>query len=283
MAELTGGINGPVKGKAGDLVFYNYRGKTYVRMKPRKRRKKRSADEKSNTTRFSQVQAWMKPVADFVKYGFKNYGVSDVGYRSAVSYALNNNAVQGAYPKQFIDPSLIRVTGGELPVPASASAVLEEGNCIRFTWDKGNVESIRRNDQAMLLVYSPKKPGTDHSTVDYKVTGAFRKDGTDTLRAYPALYDQEFHMYLGFVNPDRTQQSDSLYLGSIFIPGLPQDELFKTYAASREATASKKKASKIKAEDKVLDIARNLIKMGLAATDIAAATGLSIEEIGNLS
>ncbi len=281
MAELTGGINGPVKGKAGNLVFYNYRGKTFVRMRPRKRRKKKTADEKSNTTRFSRVQTWMKPIADFVKYGFKDYGTSNVGYRSAVSYALRNEAVQGTYPNQSIDPSLIRVTGGELLAPAFASAILEEGNYIRFTWDKGDVESIRRNDQAMLLVYSPEKPGTNHATVEYKVTGAFRKDGTDTLPVSPALCDQEFHMYLGFVDPDRTQQSDSLYLGAIFMPGLPQDELFKVNAATRKARASKKQASKIKVEDKILNIARNLQKMGLAPADIAAATGLSIEEIGN--
>ncbi len=279
MGELTDGLNGPIRGKVGKLVYYTLRGKTIVRTVPKKRGKKRTLKGKTNTTGFARLQKWMKPIGGFVKYGFKDYGTSDVGYRSAISYALNNEVIQGTYPNQFVDPSRIRVTGGELPVPASASAVLEEGYVIRFNWDPGDLSEMRKDDQAMLLVYAPANP--EHiGRVKSKLTGAFRKEGTDTLSVSAERSDQEFYVYLGFVNDQRTQQSHSQYLGSIFIPGLEQEELFVVRLANqKKAIEETKKEPKLTAEERALSIARNLRNMGLADEDIATATGLSLEAI----
>ena len=281
MAELVGGVNDPVRGKVGNVVFYMRNGKAFVRSRPRKRGKKRTVKGKINTTGFAKVQKWMKPIGEFIRYGFKDYGTSEVPYRSAVSYALNN-AIEGTYPNQFIDPSLVRVTGGDLLMPQSASFVLEEGGIVRFNWDKGDVSSMSSQDQAMLLVYSPDTDGKDEKAFQFKVKGAFRREGTDILPILPARYDQEFHVYLGFVNADRTQQSHSMYLGSIFLPGMEQEELFESYKLSHKIIPAKIKDSLISARDKTLDIAKNLRNIGLSDADIAATTGLSLEDLENL-
>jgi hypothetical protein len=173
------------------------------------------------------------------------------------------------------------VTGGELQVPVSASAVLEDGNSIVFNWDRGDFSEADADDQAMLLVYSPKTIEDEESVV-HKLTGAFRKEGMDTLPVQVERYDQEFHVYLGFVNAQRTQQSNSQYLGSILIPGMEQEELFKFRTASREPKANIKEPSKLTIEDRTLDIARNLRNMGLTDADIAVATGLSLEVISKI-
>ena len=278
MGELTEGINGPVRGKVGNLVYYERDGKTFVRTKPRKRGKKRTEGEKNNTTGFAKVQEWMKPIAPFIKIGFKDYGVSKVPYKSAVSYALNN-AIQGTYPNQFVDPSLVRVTGGDLPMPEWANFVLEEAGIVRFNWDKGNLDSKRSKDQAMLLVYSPTTKSKNQTARMAKVNEAFRRDGTDIALVQPARYDQEFHLYLGFVNSERTQQSHSQYLGSIFIPGMEQDELFETFKSNSKIRNFKMQEAIMSARDKTLDIAKNLRNIGLTDADISATTGLSLEEL----
>ncbi len=282
MAELVGGVNDPVRGKVGNVVFYTRNGKGYVRSRPRKRGKKRTAKEKNNTTGFAKVQQWMKPIGEFIRHGFKGYGTSQVPYRSAVSYALNN-AIQGTHPNQFIDPSLVRVTGGDLPMPQTASFVLEEAGIVRISWDKGDLDSMRSQDQAMLLVYSPDTQGKDKKDQMFKVAGAFRRDGTDILAVIPKRYDQEFHIYLGFVNSDRTQQSHSMYLGSIVIPGMEQEELFKNYRSTTKIAIVKMKEAEISARDKTLDIAKNLRNVGMSDPDIAAITGLSLEDLEKLS
>ena len=281
MAELSEGVNGPLSGKVGNVVFYTRNGKTYARIRPRKRGKKRTVKEKNNTTGFAKVQKWMKPIGRFLKYGFKDSGISEVPYRSAVSYALNN-AIHGAYPNQYIDPSLVRVTSGELTVPKFANVVLEEGGIVRFTWDKGDSTSRCRDDQAMLLAYSPETQDRNDESHQYKVISAFRREGTDTLEVFPARYEHEFHFYLGFVNEERTQQSNSMYLGSILVPGMEQDELFATFDENRRIKATKKAEAAVTVKDKTLDIARNLRNMGLTDQDIATATGLSLAVIEGL-
>ena len=280
MAKLLDGIDGPVSGKVGNLVFCVRNGKTYVRRRPGPRGKKRTTKEKNNTTGFAKVQQWMEPIAYFLKFGFKDSGVSDVPYRSAVSYALENS-IQGTYPNQSIDPASVLVTNGKLEMPKSASIVLEEAGIVRFIWDKGDLRRKDKEDQAMLLAYSPKTQGHDEAH-QYKIMAAFRGAGTDTLEVFPARHDQEFHFYLGFVNAERTQQSNSVYLGSILVPGLEQDELFATFDENREIKAIKYAEARITANDKTLNIAGNLKKMGLSDSDIAAATGLSLEAIAQL-
>ena len=282
MAELVGGVNDPVRGKVGNVVYYMRNGKAFVRSRPRKRGKKRTVKGKINTTGFAKVQQWMKPIGEFIRYGFKDYGASEVPYRSAVSYALNN-AIQGTYPNQFIDPSLVRVTGGDLPMPQTASFVLEEAGIVRISWDKGDLDSMRSQDQAMLLVYSPDTQGKDKKDLMFKVAGAFRRDGTDILAVIPKRYDQEFHVYLGFVNSDRTEQSHSMYLGSISIPGMEQEELFEAYRSTSKTAVVKMKEAVISARDKTLEIAKNLRNVGMSDPDIAAITGLSLEDLEKLS
>ena len=281
MAKLLDGINGPASGKVGNLVFCIRNGKPYLRSRPRKRGKKRTVKEKNNTTGFAKVQQWMEPIALFLKYGFKDDGISEVPYRSAVSYALNN-AIQGEYPNQSIVPSLVRVTSGELELPKFASAVIEEGYIVRFSWDKGDLTSINSKDQAMLLAYSPETLEQRHRTHECKVMGAFRREGTDTLEIFPARHDQEFHFYLGFVNAERTAQSNSMFLGSILVPGLEQEVLFATFKANEKIKVIKKAELGITVSDKTLDIARNLRNMGFSDNDIATATGLSLELIAEM-
>ena len=134
----------------------------------------------------------------------------------------------------------------------------------------------------MILVYSPYGENKNHESHMAKANGAFRKDGTDILLIQPARYDQEFHFYLGFVNSERTQQSKSIYLGSTFIAGMEQDELFDTFKSISPIRTTKMREAEMSARDKAFEIARNLRNIGLTDADITATTGLSLEDLENL-
>jgi len=69
MAKVTGGVEGMVSGKVGPIVFVNFKGKNYVRIAP-KTRKKNSWSPKQVTYRkkFSAVCAfWRGSVPQKVK------------------------------------------------------------------------------------------------------------------------------------------------------------------------------------------------------------------------
>ena len=144
-----------------------------------------------------------------MKVGFKDYGTLTGGYKSAVSN-VRLNAVEGVYPDQFVNPALVKVSGGDLAAPETAEASLEGDDLLRFTWSKkGGIPY----DQAMLLAYDPINQQTFMQTA-----AGFRKDGTDTLQLYRINKVATYHIYLGFVAKDRSRQAHSLYLGTVELP-----------------------------------------------------------------
>ena len=209
MAEIPDGPYGAMRGKEGNLVGYVLHGKNFLRQKPSKRTGVTSDAELANRDKFRIVQSFVKPILEFVKVGFKDYGTLTGGYKAAVS-GVRMNAIEGKYPDQYVNPALVKVSGGDLAAPETAEAILEVDDVLRFTWStKGGIPY----DQAMLLAYDPINKQTFMQTA-----GGFRKDGTDTLQLRCINKAATYHIYLGFVAKDRSRQAHSLYLGTVDIP-----------------------------------------------------------------
>ncbi len=217
MGKVTGGINGPVSGKVGTAVFYTLNGENFVRSVPGKRTGKKTIKEKSNTSGFAKVQSFMKPLKIFLRIGFKGYGSKTGGYKGAVSYALNN-AIQGEYPNQFVDPEKVRVSGGELHFPSSSTMVLDENNVLQFSWSVEEGENGNAYDQVFMLAYSPSENKRLSGKKAGQPTGAFRITGKDSLRVSAEKKAIEYHVYMGFVARDRSCQAHSLYMGKVSVP-----------------------------------------------------------------
>jgi hypothetical protein len=217
MGKAPKGLMGPVSGKVGNHVFYVVNGETNVRSLPSERTGKKTLREKSNTSGFAKVQAFLRPVKLFLKVGFKDYGTVTGGYRAAVSYALKN-AVRGEYPDQYIDPALVRVCGGDLHFPLAYEIVLEPGNVLRFNWSQEIGDNGNPYDQIFMLAY---KPADEVMVSGSKVgvsTGALRLTGTDSLQLSAGRKPQEYHVYMGFIAKDRSCQSPSQYMGKVLVP-----------------------------------------------------------------
>ena len=73
MARLINGINGPFVGKAGAVIGYTVNGVGYMKGLYKKRTKKPKEGEALNRKKFAAAQAWLQPVTDFVRVGFKGY------------------------------------------------------------------------------------------------------------------------------------------------------------------------------------------------------------------
>jgi hypothetical protein len=209
MAEIPDGPYGAMRGRAGNLVGYVLNGKNFLRVKPGKRTGVTSEAELANRDKFRKAQNFAKPLLEFVKVGFKDYGTATGGFKAAVS-SVRLNAIEGEYPNQFVNPALVKVSGGNLAAPETAEASLDENNVLRFTWSKKGGLAY---DQAMLLAYDPEIEKAFMQTA-----AGFRKDGTDTLQLFPMHKDAKYHIYLGFVAKDRSRQAHSIYLGTVEIP-----------------------------------------------------------------
>ncbi|RZK78503.1 MAG: hypothetical protein EOO92_11010 [Pedobacter sp.] len=217
MAKAPNGINGPVSGKIGNAVFYSVGEDHFARSLPQKRSGKKTKKEKSNTGGFAKVQSFMKPIKVFLRVGFKNYGSKTGGYKAAVSYALKN-AVEGEYQDRYVNPEKIRVSGGELHFPITASATLKNDNILQFNWSTEIGENGNSYDQVFMLAYAPPENETLSGRKEGQAIGAFRYSGTDELQLFSDNEVVEYHVYMGFVSKDRTSQAHSMYMGKVVVP-----------------------------------------------------------------
>ena len=200
---------GAFSGKIGPVVGATWRGIPYMRVRPSKRTIPAREKEKANRNKFAMAHWWLQPVIEFVRWGFKGYSDRMQGFIAAKSYLLKN-AFENNGNGWVINPTLVKLSHGDLPLPKNITINKVAPDLLQFSWDGANVNNGDRCDQAMLLAYD-----IDDGVAIENTTGQFRSTGADTLQIIPRSPEKTYHVYIAFVAADRSRQSDSVYLGTI--------------------------------------------------------------------
>ncbi len=206
MARLVNGINGPIIGKVGTVTGTYRNGKAYIKAN-NIRRAKQTPNELIAKERFATAHYFLKPLLDYVREGFKHQ--EKKGYNGAKSYTLLN-AMEGEPMHSNVNPALVKVSLGDLPLSKDLAVRYEDEHLI-FTWNTEKVERGSLYDQLMPLAYFIHPT---HQRARYQTTGALRKTGTDSLYVGPTK-GLVFHVYVAFNAADRSQNSESVYLGTV--------------------------------------------------------------------
>jgi hypothetical protein len=208
MGILISGPNGPIIGKVGAIHGSSRNGIHYVKGPYKKRTQKVSQKELLNRKKFALAQAWLAPLLDFVRAGFRGYSQRSQGFIAAKSWILKNALISDADGLR-IDPTLMKVSSGDLKNPTNITVSPTETGDLNFTWDASSGGSDL-SDQIMMLAYN-----VESGSAYYNITGQFRSVGADTLRM--SSPQGNFHVYAAFNASDRSRQSDSIYLGVVKI------------------------------------------------------------------
>ncbi|HEX6431411.1 MAG TPA: DUF6266 family protein [Niastella sp.] len=209
MARFTQGINGPFQGKVGTVIGATWKGIPYMRALPKKRTSEPSMLEMTNRKKWALSQRWLKPVVDFVQIGFKGYSLKSEGFVAAKSYLLKN-AFEGEAPDIYINPALVKVSFGDLPLPETMQITSHDGKLVHLSWDTTFSEGkAHEGDQIMLVAYN-----IEAELANCNLFGQLRKTGADVARL-PSSKPGTYHLYAAFIAHDRSRQSDSIYLGTV--------------------------------------------------------------------
>lgn len=195
-------------GKVGSVIGSSRNGKDYVKGLHKKRTKKVSKTELANRSKFTIAQNWLSPVLDYVRQGFKGYSAYSYGFIAAKSHLLLN-AVEGVKPNFTINPALVKVSFGTLPLSNNIAVEKVKPKTLKFTWNKDWDSGGSDYDQVTLLAYD-----IENENSYYSLMGEFRKTGSDVLKLGSGK-GRTYHIYLTFIADDRSRQSDSVYLGTI--------------------------------------------------------------------
>jgi len=211
MAKLINGINGDIRGTVGSVVGSSWKGEPHIKKKYKNRTKKITPKEKGNRNKFADSQFWLKPLLDFVRVGFKGYTKRVEGFSAAKSY-LSRNAFEGEQPHVRINPALVKVSFGDLPLSNDLAVALTAPGQLTFTWDPAMVNDTAPEDQVMMLAYN-----IEDKKAYYTTTGQFRSTGADTLQITDTTQKRTYHLYMAFNGYDRMRRSDSVYLGAMTV------------------------------------------------------------------
>ncbi len=206
MARLVNGINGPIIGKVGTVTGTHRNGKGYIKAN-NVRKAKQTPNELIAKERFATAHYFLQPILSYVREGFRHQPKK--GYNGAKSYTLLN-AIEGEPMHSHVNPALVKVSLGDLPLSKDLAVRYENGELI-FTWNTEKPEGGSLYDQLMPLAYYQHPT---HQRVRYHTTSALRKSGTDSLEVGPTK-GLVYHVYVAFTSADRSQNSDSLYLGTV--------------------------------------------------------------------
>ena len=208
MGRLINGINGPIQGRIGTVIGSSWRGIPYVKGPYKKRTAKVSTAETNNRNKFGEAHFWLQPLLKFVRGGFKDYMEKADGFLAAKSHLLAN-AFEGVAPDMHINPALVKVSWGSLPLSADISVSKIAPGQLQFSWDPAWLGVGHNKDQAMMLAYD-----IENGNAYFTTMGQFRNAGTDVLPTDPAP-GKTYHIYCAFNAGDRSRQSDSVYMGAI--------------------------------------------------------------------
>lgn len=211
MATYSDGINGNFKGKVGTVIGSSWKGIPYMKSLYHKRTIPPHKMEQQNRNKFGMAHRWLQPVTEFVRAGYKGYSSTVEGFLAAKSCLLKNAFVPDG-DNMVIDPALVQVSYGDLPLPANITAVKTAANELQISWDAVDKKYEEAYDQIMILAYA-----IEFGEATLNTTGQFRYAGTDKLYIPASIPEETYHIYVAFVAADRSRQSASVYLGTINI------------------------------------------------------------------
>ncbi|WP_276348685.1 DUF6266 family protein [Daejeonella sp. JGW-45] len=217
MAHLHSGIMGPVSGKIGNLVYYTYRGKCYVRQAPKKTKKRPTLKQKIQRVKFGIAARFVSPVAKLVNYSYKQFNRRKTGVNVLIRDILND-ALIGKYPNFGIDYSRVELLRGSLPWSKGVLFHTEGSRDLDISWELW-ADGAHLEDELIVMTY-----WCNARKWLFAEGVAQRLQGSCTLHIEAPIDEGPVQVWMAFRSPDRRTFSNSEFLGEVIMHKSPSYE-----------------------------------------------------------
>jgi hypothetical protein len=210
MATFKNGINGGFTGKVGSVIGYELNGKWVMKALPglSAKNKKGTVNQKACRSGFTRMQYFLQPLIPFIRVGYNLE--SKLRMMTAHNAAKSYNMLHALDENGDIDCASVRLTFGNL-IGVENPAVVKADAGLHFSWSNNAGNSwIRETDQIMVMAYNVKE-----QRAYFKLSGARRIDGLETIEIPVFEQGNEFHTWISFISDDRQSISMSSYTGNI--------------------------------------------------------------------
>jgi hypothetical protein len=213
MAKIRKGKLGPVSGKIGPIVGATWKGISYIRTRPKKKKKKnklkRSPAQIAAQEKLKFMNLILVPFHEFITVGFANEAVEKTEISAAFS-ANYNTMISGVYPDLEADYSKLILSVGKLPMINDVKMILEDSEMLKLTWKSDVVKKTAFNDQLMFVAYSPEL------NMSFGFTGGVNRAYKECdIKIQEPFIGKTLEVYVGMTSFNRKSIANSMYLGRI--------------------------------------------------------------------
>ncbi|HEX6431546.1 MAG TPA: DUF6266 family protein [Niastella sp.] len=209
MAQMSSGLLGSIRGKAGDKVYYVRKGKQCVRSVPKKSSKEPSRSQLEQRAKMAKAIFFVSSLKQLLSISYRHYFKHRTPSNEVVKQILRS-AITGVYPDFNIDYSKVLVSLGHIAKNPSARASAAK-NEINFAWNTICIGGSYNNDRSILIAYCEAL-----NRCIFTSTGPIRRTGEATLPV-PDFRGQLIHTWLSFISEDGKNVADSVYTGAVWV------------------------------------------------------------------
>jgi len=205
MAKMKRNIGDLVSGKIGNVVFVRMGGESYVRSAPKRTKESWSGVQNLYRKRLCSISALWRSIRNIeIQKIWTTAAVKMTGYNLFIKKNMDALSISG----DLIDPKLIQVSDGSLPIPLLKLSSLPENPRYAIYWKNDiNLAKQRLTDSLMFMTYSDLHFSTPTAT------GVTRANIGCVLDKPPIdPLSKLGHVYFFFQNSQQTLFSPSVSL-----------------------------------------------------------------------
>jgi hypothetical protein len=179
MATYKQGVHGDFSGRVGNIVGSSWKGRSVMKIRPAKVNNPRTPAQQANRGRFSLMGRFLSTQSRLIRIGWNAVAQNTTAFNEAMRFNLAE-AIGGEHPDQFIDFSKIKLSSGQLPVPANLQAAGASAQSLNLTWENNSGQELANgSDLLMVGLYN------QDSEEGYTLTGNFTREQEAALIALP--------------------------------------------------------------------------------------------------
>ena len=203
MGKIKSSVEALVSGKVGPVVYYQLRGKSYVRVVQNRKKDSWSPKQKLQRQRFLKVsQLWKQLKSTRIAQIWKLATQEMNGY----VYFMKINMPAFGPDGSLTNPRELQLSAGKLRLPLDLTATKQSAgsSTVEVSWENDpNLKEVRLQDELMMVsyangVYSVLSP-----------TGLERSAQSGTF-ILPVLPVNATHVYLYFASKDKLEYTESV-------------------------------------------------------------------------
>lgn len=215
MGRYKKGILGNFNGKVGTVIGSVWRGIRYMRSLPDITGNNPSPAQLNIRAKFALVNQFCQRLKTLFLIGYQKFTRGVTPMNAATGYHLKNAVTGTSAANYAINYEEVMFSVGNLPEPESPLVAITAAAKLDFSWTDEtdpDEDPTGSTDLATVLAYSIEK---DKFT--RKVAAAPRSAEAYVLQLPLDWSGDNVHTWIGFVNADGKEVSDSVYIGEFLV------------------------------------------------------------------